>query len=193
MISTLLSHYWWTLLLRGLIWTLFGVVVFVQPGISLLTLTLLFGAFALTDGLAYLVSAIGGRREYDNWWHLLLAGIAGIGVGVLTILAPGVTALGLLYAIAIWAIATGVLAIVTAIRLRREIEGEFWLAAAGLASVVFGLLLVARPGAGALTVLWLIAGYALAFGVILIVLAFKTRAFVNRFTSAFKGPTAAVR
>jgi uncharacterized membrane protein HdeD (DUF308 family) len=193
MIAKLLSHYWWTLLLRGTIWVLFGVTVFALPGISLVTLTLMFGAFALVDGIVHLISAFGGRRDDHHWWHLLLAGVAGIGVGILTILAPGVTALALLYYIAIWAIATGVLAIVTSIRLRREIDGEFWLATAGLAAVVFGMLLVARPGAGALTVLWLIGTFAIAFGVMLIVLGFKTRGFVNRFASAFKGSTPAVR
>jgi uncharacterized membrane protein HdeD (DUF308 family) len=139
------------------------------------------------------VSAVGGRQEYQNWWVLLLAGLAGIVVGVLTFVSPGVTALGLLYFIAIWAIATGILAIVAAIHLRKEIEGEFWLGLAGFASVVFGVLLVARPGAGALTVLWLIASYAIAFGVMLVILAFKERTFVNLVRAAVKGPAASAR
>jgi uncharacterized membrane protein HdeD (DUF308 family) len=193
MLSNVLSRYWWTTLLRGVVWILFGIVVFTQPGISLVTLTLLFGAFALVDGIGNVVSAVGGRQEYQNWWVLLLAGLAGIVVGVLTFVSPGVTALGLLYFIAIWAIATGILAIVAAIHLRKEIEGEFWLGLAGFASVVFGVLLVARPGAGALTVLWLIASYAIAFGVMLVILAFKERAFVNLVRAAVKGPAASAR
>jgi uncharacterized membrane protein HdeD (DUF308 family) len=193
MLSNVLSRYWWTTLLRGVVWILFGIVVFTQPGISLVTLTLLFGAFALVDGIGNVVSAVGGRQEYQNWWVLLLAGLAGIVVGVLTFVSPGVTALGLLYFIAIWAIATGILAIVAAIHLRKEIEGEFWLGLAGFASVVFGVLLVARPGAGALTVLWLIASYAIAFGVMLVILAFKERTFVNLVRAAVKGPAASAR
>jgi uncharacterized membrane protein HdeD (DUF308 family) len=188
MLSNVLSRYWWMTLLRGVAWILFGMAIFAQPGLSLVTLTLLFGFFALVDGVSNAASALGGRQEYDNWWVLLLWGLAGILVGVLTFLSPGVTALGLLYYIAIWAIATGVLGIVTAVRLRKEIEGEFWLGLGGLASIAFGVLLVARPGAGALTVLWLIACYAIAFGAILIILAFKARAFVKGVTAAVRGP-----
>jgi uncharacterized membrane protein HdeD (DUF308 family) len=191
MLSRILSRYWWTTLLRGLVWILFGIVVFAMPGISLVTLTLMFGAFAFADGVANVVSAFGGRREYENWWVLLLAGLAGIIVGVLTFFSPGATALGLLLFIAVWAIATGILEVVTAVQLRKEIEGEFWLALAGLASIAFGIWLVAQPGAGALALLWLIASFAIVLGGILIILAFKERAFVNRLTAALKGPASA--
>ena len=128
MLSNVLSRYWWMTLLRGVAWILFGIAMFAQPAISLVTLTLLFGFFALVDGVSNVASALGGRRV-DNWWVLLLWGLAGILVGVLTFLSPGVTALGLLYYIAIWAIATGILGIVTAVRLRKEIEansGSVW-------------------------------------------------------------------
>lgn len=189
MLWRILSQYWWATLIRGLAWILFGVLVLMRPGISLLTLALLFGVFAFADGIANVVSAIGGRREHSNWWLLLLAGLAGIVVGIITMLAPGVTALGLLYYIAIWAIATGILWTITAIHLRREIEGEFWLALAGLASVAAGVLLVARPGAGALGVLTLIAFYSIVLGAILVVLAFRTHHFVNRMTAALKRST----
>ena len=112
-----------------------------------------------------------------NWWVRLLEGLVGVGVGFLTFFAPGVTALALLFYIAIWAIATGVLETVAAIRLRKEIEGERLLLLGGLASAMFGVLLIARPGAGALALLWLIAAYAVVFGVVLVVLAFKARGF----------------
>ena len=180
MLSRILSRYWWMTLLRGLVWILFGVVILAQPGLSLVTFALTFGAFAFVDGIGHVVSAVGGRHEYGNWWVLLLSGLAGIFVGVLTFLSPGTTALGLLYYIAFWAVATGVLGIVTAIHLRKEIEGEFWLGLAGFASVVFGLLLIARPGAGALAVLWLIGSYSIAIGGVLVILALKARAFFNR-------------
>jgi uncharacterized membrane protein HdeD (DUF308 family) len=184
MLARNLSRYWWMILLRGAISILFGIMVFAWPGISLVSLVLLFGAFALADGFGNVVTAFGGRREHENWWVLLLAGLAGIALGVLTFLNPAVTALVLLFYIAVWAIVTGVLQIVTAIRLRKEIEGEFWLALGGVASVAFGLLLIARPGAGALTVLWLIAAYAIAYGLILVILAFKARGFAKRVEAA---------
>jgi uncharacterized membrane protein HdeD (DUF308 family) len=187
MLAKILSRYWWMTLVRGAIWILFGIVIFTQPLISLVALTLTFGAFAFVDGVGNAVSAIGGRRENETWWVLLLAGLCGIGVGLLTFFSPGLTALALLFYIATWAIATGLLEILAAIRLRKEIEGEFWLALSGLVSIAFGVLLMARPGAGALSVLWLIAGFAIAFGVTLIVLAFKVRGFTDRVVAKAKG------
>jgi uncharacterized membrane protein HdeD (DUF308 family) len=193
MLSQILSRYWWTTLLRGLVWILFGIVLLAEPGISLVTLTLMFGIFAFIDGVAAVVSAIGGRKQYENWWVLLLTGLAGIAVGVLTFINPGATALGLLYYIAIWAIATGLFGLMTAIYLRKEIQGEFWLGLAGLASIAFGVLLIMRPGAGALTVLWLIGAYSIALGLILVILAFETRAFANRVTADLKCAASAPR
>jgi uncharacterized membrane protein HdeD (DUF308 family) len=184
MLSNVLSRYWWITLLRGVFWILFALAIFLMPGVSLLTLTLMFGFFVLLDGVTKVASAFSGRHEYVNWWVQLVAGLAGILVGILTFVSPGTTVLALILYIAIWAIATGILEIVTAIHLRKEIEGEFWLVLAGLATVVFGVLLVARPGVGALTVLWMIAAYALVIGVTLIVVAFRARSFVNRLRAA---------
>ncbi|MFO1362234.1 MAG: HdeD family acid-resistance protein [Burkholderiales bacterium] len=179
-ISTVLSRSWWLLLLKGIIAILFGILTYFQPGLSLATLVLLFGAFALADGAIGVWQALGARKDRENWWVLLLGGLLGIGVGVLTLFHPGVTALALLFYIAIWAVATGVLEIVAAIRLRKEIEGEWLLGLAGLASVAFGVLLVLQPAAGALAVLWLIAAYAIVFGALLVVLAFRARGFARR-------------
>ena len=187
MLADTLSRYWWMTLLRGVISILFGIVVFTRPLISLVTLTLLFGAFVLFDGIVHVASAFGGRRENERWWVLLLTGLCGIAVGVLTFINPAITAFALLFYIAVWAIAVGLLEIVAAVRLRKEIEGEFWLILAGAVSIAFGVLLLTRPGAGALSVLWLIGGYAIASGVILIALAFRARTFVHRVVSEFKG------
>jgi uncharacterized membrane protein HdeD (DUF308 family) len=184
MLATILSHYWWMTLIRGVIAILFGIMLFAWPQMSLASLVLVFGAFALADGVANVVTAIGGRDENETWWVLLLSGLAGVGVGVLTFLNPGATALALLFYIAIWAIATGLLQIVAAVRLRKEIEGEFWLGLAGVASMLRGHR--CEAGEGALAVLWLIATYAIAYGVILIVLAFQARGFVNRVKAAVK-------
>lgn len=187
MFANILSRYWWMTLLRGVIWIAFGVMLFTQPGVSLATLMLLFGAFVLADGIGTVITAFGGRGEHENWWVLLLAGLAGIGVGLLTFYNPAITALTLQLLIAMWAVSTGLLQIVAAIRLRKEIQGELWLVAAGLLSVAFGALLVARPVAGALAVLWFIGGYAVVFGVALIALALRVRAFAKRAGAAIKG------
>jgi uncharacterized membrane protein HdeD (DUF308 family) len=187
MFANILSRYWWMTLLRGVIWILFGIMLFTQPGVSLATLMLLFGAFVLADGIGTVITAFGGRSEHENWWVLLLAGLAGIGVGLLTFYNPAITALTLQLLIAMWAVSTGLLQIVAAIRLRKEIQGEFWLVAAGLLSVAFGVLLVARPVAGALAVLWFIGGYAVVFGVALIARALRVRGFAKRAGAAIKG------
>jgi uncharacterized membrane protein HdeD (DUF308 family) len=174
-LTTILSRNWWVLLLRGLVAIAFGALTWLQPGISLAALVLLFGAYTMADGILGVWTAFAGRKEHEHWWVLLLEGLVGIGVGILTFLAPGVTALALLFYIAVWAIATGVLEIVAAIRLRKEIKGEWLLILGGVASVVFGILLMAQPGVGALSLLWLIATYAIVFGILLVLLAFKVR------------------
>ena len=174
-LAGILSRSWWMLLLRGLVAIGFGILTWRQPGISLAAMVLLFGAFSLADGVLGVWTAIAGRKDHEHWGLLLLGGLVGIGIGVLTFMAPALTALALLFYIAIWAIATGLLQIAAAIRLRKEIQGEWLLILGGLASVVFGGLLISRPDAGALAVLWLIAAYAVAFGLILVMLAFKVR------------------
>ena len=186
MLANILSRYWWMTLVRGVLWILFGLFIFARPGLSLVTLTLTFGVFALADGLASIASAVAGREEQEHWWIPLLTGIAGVLVGVITFVSPQTTALVLLFYLAAWALVTGCLQVVAAIRLRKEIEGEFWLGLSGVLSILFGLLLVSRPGAGALSVLWLIAAYAILLGAFLIGLAFRMRAFTGRVNAAFR-------
>ena len=184
MLADILSRYWWMTLLRGLFWILFGLVILVNPGISLLSLTLALGAVIFVDGILNIANAYSGRRMHEDWWVLLLVGLTGVALGILTFISPQAMALAIVYYVAIWAIATGLLEIVAAIRLRKQIERELWLALAGLASVIFGVLLVARPAVGALTLLWLFAVYAIAFGVALLMLAFKVRGRLKRIAGA---------
>jgi len=174
-LADVLSRGWWQLLLRGLAAIAFGLLTWMRPGISLASLVLLFGVFAIVDGVMGVWVAVAGRKEMDNWGALLLWGLVSVAAGALTFLTPGITALALLFYIAVWAIARGVLEIVSAIRLRKEIQGEWILILAGAASVAFGGILIARPGEGALAVLWLIAAYATVVGALLTVLAFKVR------------------
>jgi len=178
--ASILSRNWWLLVLRGIAALVFGILTFLMPRISIASLVLLFGAYSMADGILCLWTALAGPREHESWWLLLLGGFVGIGIGILTFIAPGLTALALLIYIAAWAIATGVLQIVAAIRLRLEVPGEWALILAGLASIVFGVIIMARPAAGALAVVWLIGSYACVFGVLLLVLAFKARGFVAK-------------
>jgi uncharacterized membrane protein HdeD (DUF308 family) len=173
-----LARIWWVLALRGALAILFGVLVILWPALAWVVVVASFAAFALIDGAFAIVAAFAGGQ--GRWWALLLEGVLGISAGVLTILWPGITQLVLLFFIAYWAIATGVFEIVAAIRLRKEIEGEWVLALSGVLSVLFGLALVILPGAGALAVAWLIAGYALAFGALMLAVAFRLRSFIRQ-------------
>lgn len=171
---TILSRNWWLLALRGIFAILFGILTIFFPGIALSTLILLFAVYAIADGLAAAWSAIQHRNQ-EQWWVHLLEGIVSIIAGIGAIVFPGLTALTLLYLIAAWAIITGVFETMAAIRLRKEIEGEFWMGLSGLLSIIFGVFLLVSPGAGALSVLTIIGIYTIAFGIFLIMLAFRVR------------------
>jgi uncharacterized membrane protein HdeD (DUF308 family) len=120
------------------------------------------------------------RTDHDHRWGLLLEGVVGIGAGIVTFVWPGLTALVLLYIIAVWALLTGVLELVAAVRLRKVIQNEWWLALSGIASVLFGLVLLAAPGAGAVAVVWLIAAYAIVFGILNLALALRLHGMGQR-------------
>lgn len=169
-----LARNWWLVLLRGICAIIFGVLTLMWPGLSLLTLVVLYGVFALFDGGLAIGAAIMGGAPAPRWW-LALVGVLGIAAGVITLLWPGVTGLVLLYFIAGWAIAAGVFEIVGAIRLRKEIEGEWWLIATGVLSVLFGLLILIFPGAGALGIAFAIGWFAIVYGGLLIGLSLRLK------------------
>jgi uncharacterized membrane protein HdeD (DUF308 family) len=171
-----LARNWWVVALRGAAALVFGILALVWPGITVLVLVALFGAYALVDGIFALGTAIFGRGATggSRAW-LVVEGVAGIIAGILTFAWPGVTALVLLWLIALWAVVTGVLEIVAAIRLRRELRGEWMLILSGVISVLFGILLMVWPAAGALAVTVLIGLYAIVFGVVLLALSFRLR------------------
>lgn len=176
--AAILARNWWALFLRGLAALLFGILAFVWPGPTLAVLVLLFGAYTLVDGILSIVAAVKAPQGYERWWVLLVEGIVGVIVGVLTFFWPAITALALLYFIAAWAIITGVLEIVAAIRLRKSISNEWLLVLSGILSILFGLALMLMPVAGALAVVWLIGIYAVIFGLLLLALAFRLRRWV---------------
>ena len=166
---------WWLLALRGLVAVLFGVLAFMWPGATLITLVWLFGAFALVNGILSLVLAAKTPKGYPKVGSLIFGGLLGILAGLLAFVMPGITALGLLILIAAWAIVTGIMELVAAVRLRKIINNEWLLVLAGIASVVFGVILLFQPAAGALALIWLIGAWAFVFGILLMILAFRMR------------------
>jgi uncharacterized membrane protein HdeD (DUF308 family) len=169
-----LAKNWWMLLLRGVAAIIFGVLAFAWPGMTLLTLIMFYAAFALIDGVLAVVAAITGGAPAPRWW-LAIVGLLGIATGLLVFMMPGLTALVLLYFIAGWAIATGVFQIIGAIRLRKEIDDEWYLVLSGVVSVLFGIGVMMAPGAGALALLWVIGIYAVVMGAIMVALAFRLK------------------
>ena len=170
---------WWALVLRGLAAIAFGVLAFVWPQITLTALVFLWGAYALVDGAFAIAAGVKSHGENKRWWVLLLEGILGVAAGLTAFLIPVITALVLLILIAAWAMVTGVFEIVAAIQLRKYIKGEWLLALAGVASVLFALTLLFNPAAGALAVVWIIGAYSIVFGVLLIVLGVRLHSLVR--------------
>jgi len=168
-----LSKVWWAFLIRGLAAIIFGILALVWPSATLAVLIILFGTYALVDGVFLAVKAISSWNARDDRWLLLIEGLLGIGIGVMTFVSPAVTAIALLFYIAAWSLATGIIEIVSGIRLRKEISGEIWWILSGIVSIIFAVLLMLFPGAGVLGVLWLISTYAIIFGVLLVMLSFR--------------------
>jgi uncharacterized membrane protein HdeD (DUF308 family) len=168
-----LARHWWVVALRGLAAVLFGVLAFVWPGMTLAVLVLLFGAYALVDGILGIVVAV--RGDSTHRLFMGLEGLVGVLAGLATFVYPGLTALVLLYIIAFWAVVTGVLEVVAAVRLRRAITNEWGLIIGGVLSVLFGIVLIVSPGAGALAVVFVIGAYAVLFGVTLLMLSWRLR------------------
>jgi uncharacterized membrane protein HdeD (DUF308 family) len=179
-----ISRNWWLYAVRGVVAVIFGVVAFARPEQALQALVLVFGAYALVDGIFAIFAGIAARGYFDRWWAVLLEGVAGVVIGLLTFFWPGITALVLLYFIAAWALITGIFEIVAAIQLRRVITGEWMLILGGLLSIVFGVLLFVFPVAGAVSVIWMIGIYAVVFGISEIIFAFRLRGLRRELESA---------
>mgnify|MGYP001819689211 FL=1 len=166
-----LADNWWSFAMRGVFALLFGTLALSFPEVTLLALILMFGLWALIDGVTALIMAIGEK----GWFWYLLAGILSAGVGLFALARPGATGLALLWLIGIWAVVKGFVEIMEAIQLRKEIEGEWALILTGAISILFGIIVLARPGAGALALVWLIAVYAYLFGVLQLMIGFRLR------------------
>lgn len=172
-----LSRNWWLVVLRGVLSILFGLSAFIWPGLTLLTLVIIFGVYAIFDGAVAIGTGLARTKNSPRWWVFLVEGLLSVGAGAVAILQPGLATLVLIYIIASWAVITGILEIVAAIRLRHEITNEWFLALGGVLSIGLGILLFLSPAAGSLAIIWMVAGYALLFGILLIILGIRLRSW----------------
>jgi len=181
---TQLFRNWWLFAVRGVIAIVFGLLALIWPGSAVLALVFLFGAFALVDGIFAVAAGIASHGHFERWWAVLLEGLSGIVIGILTFFWPDITALLLLYFIATWAVITGIFEIMAAIKFRHVIPGEWAMILNGLLSVVLGILLFVFPAAGAVSLVWLIGIYAIAAGFMVMIFAFRLRGLQREFKTA---------
>ena len=174
-----MARSWWVWLLRGVAAILFGIIAFVSPAATALALVIVFGIYAIFDGVLAVVTAFQIREVARHWWVVLLEGLAGILFGIIALVYPIVTAGALLILVAFWAIFTGIMEIIAAIRLRVVISNEWLLVLSGILSVILGVMLVVFPGAG-LALVWTIGFYAVFFGVMMIIFGFEVRSLARQ-------------
>lgn len=172
--NEVLANNWWAVALRGIIAILFGIVAFAIPGITMLSLVVIFAAYSFVDGVFGIMMAVLGARRGERWIWLLLSGILGIVVSVIAVLWPGITILAYVLLVAAWALISGAFMLVSAFRLKID-HGRIWLALAGIASFIFGILLVIAPLVGALVLTFWAGAHALVLGGTLLILAWKLR------------------
>lgn len=169
----------WLIGLRGLLAVIFGVLAFLWPGLTAVALVFMFAAYAILDGILTIAASLRSRVANDRWWVMLLEGIVDIAAGVIAFIFPTLAAIVLVFVVAVWAIITGLLQLVMAIRLRREITNEWFLGLGGVVSILLGVIMVINPGAGMIGLVWAIAGYAIVFGILMIILAFRARSMAE--------------
>ena len=173
--TELLQKAWGWIALRGVVALMFGVLAITLPGVTLAVLVMFWGAYALIDGVVALLAGFRMRDSGRPLWALVVLGLFGIAAGVIALVWPGLTALSLVLVIGLWAIAIGVLQILAAIRFRKYIEGEWLHALSGVLSLLFGIALLVRPDAGVVALAWIIGGFAILFGMVLIGMAWRLR------------------
>jgi uncharacterized membrane protein HdeD (DUF308 family) len=170
-----LARNWWALLIRGIAAVIFGILAFAWPGATIVAIIILFGAYAFVDGVFAIVAAVRAAQAHERWWPFLVEGIVGIAIAAITYFEPHVTAFALYFTIAAWAFLTGILEIVAAIQLRKQVANELWLLLGGILSLLFGALMVWNPLTGAVAIVWVIGAYAVMFGITMISLSLRLR------------------
>src|SRR5262249_37505384 len=184
--NLVLVRNWWALAWRGLFAILFGLIAFLMPGVTLAVLVLLFGAYALVDGVLAIIAGLRAAQRHERWWPFAIEGLASIAAGIITFLMPAATAFALLFLVGFWAMFTGLMRIIAAVRLRKEIQGEWLLILNGILSVLFGVRLVALPTPGVATRVWVIGAYTLVRGVVLVALASRLGGHRHRLASQMR-------
>jgi uncharacterized membrane protein HdeD (DUF308 family) len=174
----------WLLVFQGILAIVFGVVAWVWPGLTVATLVILFGAYAFVGGVMNLVAAVSASRLGDSPWGFIFRGLLGIATGVVVAVWPDISALSLLYVVAAYAIVIGIYEVAAAIELRKQIDNEWWVGLAGVASIAFGVLAFIYPGDGAVALVWTIGVYAIVFGILSIALGVRLHGWGRRLTSA---------
>jgi uncharacterized membrane protein HdeD (DUF308 family) len=169
------GKYWWAFVVRGVFALLFGIVAIVMPGITLEVMAILLAAFLVVDGVFSFAASVQGRKMGVQWGYLLVEGVAGIFIGLFTFVWPGITVMAIILIIGIWAMLTGIIEVLAAVKLRDEIEGEWLLGLGGVLSILFSLVLLVNPGIGAVAIIWMIGVYAVLFGTSLIFLGMRLR------------------
>jgi uncharacterized membrane protein HdeD (DUF308 family) len=185
--STVLVRNWWALAIRGVLAILLGLIAFANPAGAVAVFVLLFGAYAIIEGIFSIVAGVRAAERHERFWVLLLKGVVDILAGIVAFVAPAAAAFALVLVVAFWAIVTGVLELAAAVRLRRE-HGEWLLILNGVLSLLLGVILLVRPAAGLLVLLWWIGAYAIVFGIVLLTLAFRLRARHHRTPAAPSRP-----
>jgi len=181
-----LARIWKSMALRGVIAIAFSVVILVWPNIGVTALVALFGAFAIVSGLATIAGTLSVPMPDNRHAGLVIAGLLGIAVGVVVFVWPSLSALGLLYAVAAWAIATGIAEFVLSFSLPLSGRRSLVIGLSGLLSIAFGVIMFVKPGAGAIALLALIAAFALVSGVMQVAFAFELRAVVGELERTFR-------
>ncbi len=174
-LGPILVRNWWVVLLRGVLGLIIGFIAFFFPGPTLLSLVTLFALYLIIDGIFAIVSAVRAARHQQDWGFLTFEGIVGILAGIIALALPGLTVLVFVGLLAAWAFITGTLELRAAYNLEKD-HGRWWMVLAGVASIVFGIVLIAAPVIGALVVSWWVGAYATFFGASLVALAFQLRA-----------------
>jgi uncharacterized membrane protein HdeD (DUF308 family) len=172
---TALARNWWAFAIRGLLAMLFGVIAFTLPGAAMLSLVLIFAAYALADGVLAIVSAVRAASHHERWLTFVIEGIVGIGAAILAVAWPAVTVVVFVTIVAIWAIISGAFMLAASFHMDAA-HGRWWIALGGVASLVYGALLIVMPLIGALVLTWWIGAYAFIFGVAMMAAAFRLRA-----------------